>query len=611
MPNDRAITLADIVGSIPDNYQVQYDFGANAAPTSQKTFTPPTINTDTPGKGVYNIRFVAIDASRGCNADNNAVAYLQTEVKPRPGAPTIPNAALTYCQNSTPPALVATKTTSEANLIWYDEANNVLSENTAPTPPTSQLGVQTYQVAQAIDRCEGPKARLTVTVQTTPAPTVAQNRLTYCKGIAAPMLNATGTNLRWTDPAGLTYTTAPSPSTSEVTKNADGDSYYVTQTGSNGCVSPRSVIRVFVTGPPTLALTGSTTITMGQTTALTLTFTGNGPYRYKLSNGFTATAQKDTTLLVSPAVTTIYQVAEVSNACGTGLPTSVATITVAVPSVKTLPLSNNVVCPGGTVSVNYQTTGTFNAGNTFRLRIAQASSNTATATYSDLMNQVASPGQVTGTIPATITAGTYVLFVASTNPDVLAANMLTPVTITVRAPASATLTATSTTAVAGSLVRLSVALGGEGPWSFSYRDSSNVVGAVQTVTTNASPHLIDVRPQRTTAYRLTALSNGCGNALALPAPLVVTVSPLLATERLDNWVSVYPIPATTSLTVRFAGPLAETATLELIDGQGRATHRQQTAQPTVAIPLDKQPAGIYLLRIRAGEQTTTRRVLVE
>lgn len=614
--NDKPVTLSDITGPVPDNYRVQYGIGNDATLTSQKTFTAPTITTTTPGKATYNLRFVVTDASRGCNPDNDAVAYLQTEVKLRPDAPSVPNPTLTYCQNSPAPALAAYTTAANANLVWYDANDKLLSETAAPTPATGQLGTQTYQVAQSVDRCESPKARLTVTIQTTSEPTVGQTRLDVCKGSATQPLSATGTNLRWTDPTGATFTAAPAPSTREVTKSADGDIYYVTQTGSNGCVSPRVAIRVFVLGPPTLALSGSTTITLGQTAPLTLTFTGNGPYRFRLSSGVSGTAQKDTTIRVAPTVTTVYQVAEVSNNCGTGLPASTATVMVAVPSIRTLPLSASVVCAGSPVTANFQTTGSFNAGNTFRLRIARVESGTTALTYTDLDEQRVGVGQVTGTLPSTVAVGTYSLLVVSTNPDISTANTATPTQISVRAPASATLSATPNPAQVGELVKLTITFGGEGPWTFSYRDSSNVVGSAQQVTTNANPHSIELRPQRTTAYRLTTLSNSCGNAPALPAPLLITVTPLLATEPasvddLSKSVRVYPIPATSALTIQFAQPLQEAATLDLLDGQGQTKQQQRTTQATTNLSLDQWPAGTYLLRVRVGEKTTVRRILVE
>ncbi|MEZ0608098.1 T9SS type A sorting domain-containing protein [Fibrella sp. WM1] len=614
--NDKPVTLSDITGPVPDNYRVQYDFGSGAAPTSQKTFTAPTITTATPSKATYNLRFVVTDASRGCNPGNDAVAYLQTEVKLRPDVPSVPNPTLTYCLNSNAPALAAYTTVANANLAWYDASDKLLSETTAPVPPTSQPGTQTYQVVQSVNGCESPKVRLTVAVQTTPVPAVGQTRLDVCKGSTTQPLSATGTNLRWTDPTGTTFAAAPMPSTSEVTKSADGDIYYVTQTGSNGCVSPRVAIRVFVLGPPTLALSGSTTVTLGQTATLTLTFTGNGPYRFRLSNGLSGTAQKDTTVRVTPSSTTVYQVAEVSNNCGTGLPTSSATITVQVPSIRTLPLSASVVCAGSPVTANFQATGGFNAGNTFRVRIARIEAGTTALTYTDLTDQRVGIGQVTGTLPATLAVGTYSLVVVSTNPDISTTNTTTPTQIAVRAPASATLSATPNPAQAGELVKLNVTLGGEGPWTFSYRDSSNVVGTAQQVTTNANPHSIELHLQRTTAYRLTALSNGCGNAPGLPAPLVVTVLPLLATEplRMDGLtesVRVFPIPATSALTVQFAEPLTESATLDLLDMQGKTKQQHRIMQTTTTVPLTHWPAGTYLLRIRVGEQTTVRRILVE
>ena len=611
--NDKAVLLADLVNAAPDNYRVQYDVGTGLAPTAQKSFTAPTLNPTQPGKAVYNVRYVVIDDKKGCNPpeQTGSVAYLVVEVKPRPALPSVSTTAVAYCQNQNPNPLMASLTTPSAELIWYD-ANGTTLSGVGPLPTTSQSGTFVYQVVQSLDRCEGPRASVTVTVAPAAAtPATSATRIDLCRGATASSLTATGTNLIWTDPNGVTSTAAPTPPTINVSKTADGDVYYVAQGNANGCTSQRLAIRVVVQAAPTLALTGSTTANLGQEVPVKLVFTGAGPYRFKLSNGLNSTAQRDTSILILPEKTTTYQVAEVSNACGTGLPISAATITVLVPTIRTQGLSSTSLCAGASLLVNFQTTGTFNTGSTFRLQMARPVADTASAIFVDLSNLLAGNGQVSGTIPVTATAGTYWVRVIATNPKIPINGSISPTLLAVQGTATASLSATPATILAGESTKLVVTLGGTGPWTFTYRDSTDVPGTGQTITTSASSYTIDITPAKTAVYRITSLGNGCGTSTGSLARTLITVNPVLATEPQLAEVSVFPVPATASLTVHIdPALLTQPATLELVNLAGLVTLRQPTSQPTTVLPLDGQ-AGLFLLRVQAGGQTLIYRVVKE
>lgn len=612
--NDKSVVLSDLVNTAPDNYRIQYDVGNGLSPTVQKTFIPLALNPILPGKTIYNFRYVVIDDRKGCNPPEQAglVTYLVVEVKPRPALPSVAATAVSYCQNQTPSPLVAGVTTPGAELTWYNPDGTALS-GVGPLPVTTQSGTFVYQVVQSLDRCEGPRAPVTVTVSPAAAtPTTATTLVQLCRNAATSSLTATGTNLIWTDPNGVTSTAAPTPLTINVSKNTDGDVYHVAQGNANGCTSQWLAIRVVVQAAPTLALTGSTTANLGLDVPVKLAFTGAGPYRYKLSNGVSGTAQRDTTIFILPEKTTVYQVADVSNSCGSGLPVSAVTITVLVPTIKTNGLSSSTLCAGASLLATFQTSGSFNAGSTFRLQMARPVTDTASANYVELSNLLMGNGQVSGTIPATTTAGTYWVRVIATNPKIPISGSISPTLLTVQNTATASLSATPVAILAGETAKLSVALIGSAPWTFSYRDSTDILGIVQTITTSTSPYVVTVNPLKTVTYHLISLSNACGASGGLSARAMITVNPILATEPLVSGVSVFPIPATSSLTVRVdPALLTQPATLELINLAGLTTLRQSTSQPDTIIPLDGQASGLLLLRVRASGQTQTYRVVKE
>ncbi|WP_020602431.1 T9SS type A sorting domain-containing protein [Spirosoma spitsbergense] len=532
-------------------------------------------------------------------------APLSVTVKSLPAAPTVSPKVI--CQFAPPELLSATG----ENLSWYNVDGNRFGS--APVIGTDKGASFSVLVSQTVNGCEGPKATQSVTVAETPMPTIAKAVIEICQDAASQPLSATGTSLKWTDPTGKVTTVAPTPATLNVTKNPDGDLFYVTQT-VNGCESPKAVIRVFVQSPPTLSILGTTTTNLGLDVPLKLTFTGVGPYTYKLTNGLTGTTTKDTTLLIVADRTTTYQVVDVANKCGSGLPGngSSVTITVLVPTIQTQALTSATLCAGSSLTTNFTTSGTFNQGSVFKLQLAKVEADTTKIAFADLPGGQAGNGQVSGTIPVNTPAGTYWVRVLATNPKIPIKGTNSPTLLTVRPLPVATLVG-SQTIFEGQPASLTVVFSGDGPWTFSYRDSSATgLGAAQSVTTAVSPYALDVRPTKTTAYLLSQVSNGCGTGTLAARSVVVTVNQLLGIEdqSLAEAVDVYPTPATSALTVRIRGlSSSQTAILELTDLAGHITYRQETRQSTTSLLLDQHPAGTYILRIRVGDKTASRRVM--
>ncbi len=281
-----------------------------------------------------------------------------------------------------------------------------------------------------------------------------------------------------------------------------------------------------------------------------------------------------------------------------------------VPTIQTQVLASTTVCAGSTLAANFLTTGQFNTGSTFKLQLARAETDTTKIQYADLPNEQVTGIQISATIPTTATAGTYLVRVIATNPKIPILGTPSATTLTIRSLPSASLTASSTTLYESESVKLSVAFTGDGPWTFSYRDSSSVGNTVKEVPTNANPHILDLKPQKSTVYRLTTVKNECGSSLSLPSPVLVTVNPLLAVEPMAEQIKVFPVPVTSTVTVQIdPSLLTGTATLVLVNEKGQTTHKQDTRQPSTQINLSDQPAGVYILQVRVGEHKVSRRLL--
>uniref|UniRef100_UPI003B3A829A T9SS type A sorting domain-containing protein n=1 Tax=Spirosoma sp. TaxID=1899569 RepID=UPI003B3A829A len=534
-------------------------------------------------------------------------ATLTVTIKPLPAAPGIAN--LNYCLQTQDQAAqnVAPLTAYGENLRWFNSDGNQYPN--APTPIITQVGTQTYLVDQTYNGCTGPKATIQVTIRTTAAPTVARPLVTYCVNERAVALQATaetGASLRWIDPYDRVLTEAPIPSTLNTSIKPDGDPFYVFQIGQNGCYSERAVTKVIVNALPTLSLISPvTSINLGQRVALQLKFTSIPPFSYTLADGQAGVVNKtDTTLSLLPRSTTTYQVAAVRNSCGVGLPGSpaTATITVRVPTVTTSALTATTLCAGTSISVPFTTTGEFNQGNQFRIELVSVAD--TSKKYAAPTSSTTSP--VTSPLPLTLVGGQYYVRVKADNPEIAILGSNSPTQLTVYPKPSATLTGTQNI-YEGYPASLTIALGGESPWTVTYADSVQSYSATAT----ATPYTPEVRPTRTTIYRLVSVANACGTG-TISGTATVTVLPLLAVEDdpLGPLVKTFPIPTTSVITVELNLPLTRNpATLSLTDLSGKPIIQQTSKNQKQELDLTAQPNGLYLLRIQVGDKQTVRKVI--
>ncbi|CAN5144220.1 hypothetical protein BH09BAC4_BH09BAC4_01720 [soil metagenome] len=563
----------------------------------------PTLNTSQPGQTTYYVS----QSQDGCEGPRSSLVATVNGLPPAPGV-----TQRNLCQFAPSEAVVATGTGS---LTWYNTDGSRF--DSTPIINTDKGASFSFQVTQTVGGCTSQKATLSVNVLSTPVPTVNKTTVELCLGSAPQPLEASasaGSTLKWTDPYGNVTTTTPTPPTLNATIKPEGDVYYVSQTGTNTCESTKIAIRVFVQTPPTMSILGTTTVNLGVEVPLKLSFTGVGPYRYKITNLSNLTSIKDTTILVMPERTTTYQVEEIANKCGVGLPGNgaVATVTVTIPFIQTQAFTSTTLCAGSNLTTPFSTTGSFNPGSAFKLQLAKAEGDPTQATFVDAVNSQESNGQITGTISSSTVAGSYWVRVVATNPKIPINGTRSPSLLTIQSKATASMPS-SQTIYEGQPAQLSVSFTGDGPWSFIYRDSTATgLGNQETVSTNTNPYKLDLRPNKTTAYLLTSVSNGCGAGTLSNRKAMITVFPLLAVDdpALADAVEIYPVPSSSTVTVHIQGLLSsQTAILELTDLAGQRVVWQETRQATSTLLLHHYPSGTYVLQIRVGDRTASKRIV--
>jgi Ig-like domain CHU_C associated/Secretion system C-terminal sorting domain len=225
-----------------------------------------------------------------------------------PAAPVVVSPA-NFCQNSTA-ALTATATAGNV-LVWYTVATGGTGNTTVPTivTATTAAPLVTYYVSQRNSLLvEGPRSTIVVNVNATPITPTAATPFTYCQNATAAILTATadaGNTLNWhTSLTGTGSTTAITPSTA----TAGTTNYYVSQTNSFGCESPKATI-VVVTNVAAPAPATSAVNYCQNVVAIPLTATavaGNTLKWYTVATGGTALAAAPTPSTTTVGTTTYF-----------------------------------------------------------------------------------------------------------------------------------------------------------------------------------------------------------------------------------------------------------------------------------------------------------------
>lgn len=264
--------------------------------------TAPTPSTTSTGSTTY---YVTQTSAYGCESPRQAY---KVTVQPRPGKPTTVS-PVEYCSGY--PALPLSATGSD--LLWYNSASGGTGSATAPTPSTVSTGTTSYYVSQSNSYgCESERESIDVIIYATPtAPTVGVS-IVLCLGDTSSPLIATGPGLKWYDTAvaGTPLATAPTPSTA-----TSGKYYYVSQTSSSGCESPRAPVLVNVDTMLSSPDVISPVIYCPGETASSLSATGGSLHWYKDNPSGTFSTSAPTPNTSSPDTIKYYVCRVASSGC--------------------------------------------------------------------------------------------------------------------------------------------------------------------------------------------------------------------------------------------------------------------------------------------------------
>jgi gliding motility-associated-like protein len=352
--------------------------------------------------GSYTVTISSLTDSKGC-VRTTGMTPVTITVNPKPvvSVPTPP----AICEATTGAALNATSTVAGTTFTWTPSTG--LSATTGANVTATPTVTTVYKLAGVAAGCLSDTVNVTVTVNPKPAPPTGSGPFTYCQNTgSAPMTaNATGANtLTWYDNAGLTGGTPTAPPVPTAT--AGQQTYYVTQTTPQGCVSDPTIISVTIQPQISGNTIGSdVTLCMGQPSpqigSANPPTGGNNSYSYvweqSKDNGATWTTTSGTGLNFTPGIlneTTLFRRLVASGLCNNT--SNIVTIFIQSPISNTAIDGDRTVCQGGTPAPLIGPAAAGGSG-TFSYQWEQSTDNTTWTAISGATNKDYAPPAMTVT----------------------------------------------------------------------------------------------------------------------------------------------------------------------------------------------------------------------
>jgi hypothetical protein len=349
------------------------------------------------------------------------------------------------------------------------------------------------------------------------------------------------------------YITSPSPNST----------YYYRVRATNG--KEYSNIAAYSCSP-TATLSGSQTVSNGQSATYTVALTGTPPWDVRLGGQAYSNVTTSPLQIVTPPFQALQQTytqttsgGSVTNTCGT------------VPMSGTASVTVLGTCPAVSVTLAY---GSIGCGATTASGSIFTSPSGYAAQWRNVTTSTDYPGA--GTFASNLAAGDYTIVLTGPNG---CPGPQQRFTIRDYGPNGSTATLSgpaNNRIVKGQQTSIRVQLTGTAPWSVTYAGRGNRQYVANAIAT--SSYDIPVLPDSSTTYRLVAVSGQCSaTALSGSATLIV-------------------VPALTGLEYFF----------DTDPGTGKATpiavgFNQTNFDQTVAVPVPNLPAGVHTLLIRGKD----------
>jgi GEVED domain/Secretion system C-terminal sorting domain/Pregnancy-associated plasma protein-A len=259
-------------------------------------------------------------------------------------------------------------------------------------------------------------------------------------------------------------------------------------------------------------------------------------------------------------------------------------------------ISTPAICPNASVSIPLTLDGTPTSNTKFSTYLSDNQGNNfkeITSTYDGV--------NLKATIPTDTKAGSgYKLKVISVNP---ASESVSPTTLTIKALPTADFETKEATIQQYKSLEVKLNLTGDVPINVKLSDN-------QAFDFNELSPTIKLSPNATTEYKISSVSNTCGNGTAATTTLKVTVTPVLANEPNTNEsFQIFPNPSAELITVKLNNFKKSKQTLQLIDNKGIIIFQKPIENDEETISLRDISTGTYIVRVMSGERVLSKRVV--
>jgi len=516
-------------------FTVVYDDGTGSITSPSFNSTTGTI-TVTPNS-TTNYSLVSVTDDNGCTASVSGSVTITVNQFPTATLSLAGNATICAGQNSdldfnlggTPNFTVEYNVNGVLNsYVFNNTGSNLL--NVSPTTTT------TYTLVSITDGNGVIETNIwdSVTITVDPLPTaVLSGNNTICDGEQSPL------NFTLTGAANYTLTYSPGgvvtldasgndvSTSSPVMVNPNTTTAYniVSLTDANNCTNTGSGTATITVNPlPTISISGTTPICIGQSSNLSFTLSGTAPYNVNyLDGGSPASVTLDaagtvngTPLSVTPNNTTTYTLVDVtdSNNCTAS---ANGNIIIVVNPLPTVTMSGSTsICDGQSTALDFNFTGT----GPYNINYDINSTNTSAVLSNNIDSIVVSPSATT----------TYNLINVT---DAYCSNTASgTVIITVNPLPSATISGGGIICADGSTTQIDIIANGSAPFNVVYSDGFNNVALNGT----SSPY--NFQTNTAGAYTLNSITdvNGCAGNVSGVAIVVVNPLPIAS-------FSFFPQPA--------------------------------------------------------------------
>ncbi len=284
------------------------------------------------------------------------------------------------------------------------------------------------------------------------------------------------------------------------------------------CPAVIADVVITITDAPTATLSGDNTICQGESTDLTITLTGVGPWDIVYSDGVTNFNIDDIltsphVFTVTPGTTTTYNLVSVSDSCSpTGTVDGTATITVQpiAPPTEAAISGDAIICSGESTNLVVTVTG---GAAPFEVTLSDGVNPILISDYTS--------GDPIPVNPVTTTSYTITSVVDANGCNALSLTGTATVTVN-PTPESAVLSGTTSICTGGTAVLTVTITDGTGPFSFT------IDNILDPITNYTSGDPIPVDPAVTTTYTIVGNvtdANGCSVAGTGSATVTVSDSP--------------------------------------------------------------------------------------